>query len=671
MRYNEFDTDEKLDAQLQSALRAEKIPASISPEAVTARLQQEKRRRIRLSRKTECRIVAGLCACLVLVVSLSAAGVWKPNAPLQAEECYMDDAGSYHKLYQQMQYFVKLRVRASRLDEWTGRWTNELKNTDDQTQVAEAPVSEADGRQNADNTETPLTDSDASHSYSETLTQVAGIAEADCVKTDGNAIYYLRENLLWYLPIDGGKLGEAVAYTPDFDGAASDLYLVNGSAVVLYTVRQTDETTRVQTAAVTYTPDAEGNLIQQGTVWQEGSIVEHRMIGDTLYLVTCCSKPLNDDLTEDDLSAYVPTCGNTENCYLPPTDILIPDAWDSNVHYLGYTVVSAIDTKSAQVYSHKAFAGNSSSIYMSAESLYLVLYQEGETRITRVAYENHEITPIAVGKVQGSVLSQYSMSESNGVFRVATHSSENSLYTFNAEMEQLDSISFAPGEQIKAVNFVGDRAYVVTFYQTDPLFSIDCSDPSSLRIDDSYKVSGYSTFLYPWGEYLFSFGVESGNVNGVKMMMYDTAEDGTLTMLCDHIWYDDLTRMHSYSSCATSDYKALYFQPMQNVIGVPLSHYDYEIGREEFLYEFYAYDAALQQFCLLGRVASQCKGFVGSRMRCISVDDTLYLICDNEVISADRTDFTVLDRVRLAATDVSTSFGEEDRYMNSPDVIWD
>ena len=46
------------------------------------------------------------------------------------------------------------------------------------------------------------------------------------------------------------------------------------------------------------------------------------------------------------------------------------------------------------------------------------------------------------------------------------------------------------GERIYAVRFIGDRGYVVTFRQTDPLYTLDLADPAHPRVRGELKILG-------------------------------------------------------------------------------------------------------------------------------------------------------------------------------------
>src|SRR5207249_4833552 len=52
-------------------------------------------------------------------------------------------------------------------------------------------------------------------------------------------------------------------------------------------------------------------------------------------------------------------------------------------------------------------------------------------------------------------------------------------------------------ERIYSVRFMGPAGYVVTFRQTDPLYTVDMSDPAQPRVRGSVALTGYSAYLHP------------------------------------------------------------------------------------------------------------------------------------------------------------------------------
>lgn len=134
----------------------------------------------------------------------------------------------------------------------------------------------------------------------------------------------------------------------------------------------------------------------------------------------------------------------------------------------------------------------------------------------------------ASGTVGGSLLNQFSMSEFEGRLRVATTSfttpkvstptaasgvvapdvvvdgrpnSESAVTVLERQGDRMGQIGrvggLGKGEQIYAVRFVGSVGYVVTFRQTDPLYTVDLANPAAPKVVGELKIPGYSAYLHP------------------------------------------------------------------------------------------------------------------------------------------------------------------------------
>ena len=58
--------------------------------------------------------------------------------------------------------------------------------------------------------------------------------------------------------------------------------------------------------------------------------------------------------------------------------------------------------------------------------------------------------------------------------------------------------NIAPGENFQSSRFIGERLYLVTFEQIDPLFVVSLTNPASPTILGELKIPGYSTYLHPY-----------------------------------------------------------------------------------------------------------------------------------------------------------------------------
>ena len=91
------------------------------------------------------------------------------------------------------------------------------------------------------------------------------------------------------------------------------------------------------------------------------------------------------------------------------------------------------------------------------------------------------------------------------------------------------------GERIYAVRFIGDRGYVVTFRQTDPLYTLDLADPAHPRVTGELKILGYSAYLHPVGEHeLLGVGQDAtpeGVQLGTQVSLFDVSDPAAPRLL--------------------------------------------------------------------------------------------------------------------------------------------
>jgi uncharacterized secreted protein with C-terminal beta-propeller domain len=152
------------------------------------------------------------------------------------------------------------------------------------------------------------------------------------------------------------------------------------------------------------------------------------------------------------------------------------------------------------------------------------------------------------------------MSEFDGHLRVATTvgglgvSSVRILRVADGKLTQVGEVGgLGKGEQIYSVRFIGPRAYVVTFRQTDPLYSLDLSEPAKPKVTGELKITGYSAHLQPVGENrLVGIGQEAdaqGVPTGLQVSLFDVTDPATPKRLDQH-------RVAGGQSEAESDAKA-------------------------------------------------------------------------------------------------------------------
>jgi uncharacterized secreted protein with C-terminal beta-propeller domain len=179
------------------------------------------------------------------------------------------------------------------------------------------------------------------------------------------------------------------------------------------------------------------------------------------------------------------------------------------------------------------------------------------------------------GIVPGLLLNQYAMSEWDGHLRVATTDATESasavrvLHEQGGKLAQIGEVGgLGKGERIYAVRFIGPRGYVVTFKQTDPLYSLDLSDPAAPRVTGTLKITGYSAHLQPVGaDRLVGIGQEAssrGRQLGMQISLFDVADAAHPRRL-------DQQHVPGGQSEAEFDPHALLWWPATGLLVVPVA----------------------------------------------------------------------------------------------------
>ncbi len=143
--------------------------------------------------------------------------------------------------------------------------------------------------------------------------------------------------------------------------------------------------------------------------------------------------------------------------------------------------------------------------------------------------------------------------------------SPESVYPMVVENRVLGRIELteANGESLYATRFAEDKAYVVTFRQTDPLWVVDLADPLNPVVAGHVEVPGWSSYLQPIGDLLFSIGLESGRVAASLFDVADPADPKLLRRI-------NLGDSGSFSEAVWND-KALKVLPDAGLAMIPLS----------------------------------------------------------------------------------------------------
>jgi inhibitor of cysteine peptidase len=432
--------------------------------------------------------------------------------------------------------------------------------------------------------------------YSTTNIQVAGVDEADIVKTDGEYIYF----------VSGNKTIIVKAYPPEQAQIVSQIELegtiigifINGDRLVLFEQETPyylyyDDVPAVRESSVPYVSpkifvkvydisDRDNPRLQR-EVSSDGQYVSSRMIGDYAYVVV--NEPVYEEEDEPILPEIRVRANETE---IPATDIYYSNVSD---YYYMYTTIIAVNTQNddQEPTYETILLGASSNLYVSLNNIYLTIpvwgsdifgrevWYSQKISIHRIHIEGAEIEYVASGEIPGMVLNQFSMDEYADYFRVATttwgETTGNHLYILDMDLNIVGSLEdLAPGETIYSARFMGERGYLVTFKQVDPLFVIDLSDPRHPEELGYLKVTGYSDYLHPYDEnHLIGIGKETTDAGefawyqGVKISLFDVSDVGNPQEMSKLEIGDRGT-----DSPVLWDHKAFLFDKARNLLVMPI-----------------------------------------------------------------------------------------------------
>ncbi len=452
--------------------------------------------------------------------------------------------------------------------------------------------------------------------YSTTNVQVEGVDEADIVKTDGTCIYYISSTKIVLVDAkDSSNLQVAseIKYSEEERFYPTELYIYGNKLIVIgqknanryNTLMEVDSAYPImdgnKTIAKVYNIENKTNPNLEREIEVDGAYLSSRMIDDNIYFIAnkyIYTYLFNKDISELDEEMFKPryydTISSTEEKSISYNDIYyFPESEDAS--YLSVVGFNVNNNEEANI---NTYLGAGNEIYSSKDNLYItrVKYEYKDenlygyynnydlnTYVYKFKLENAKATYQVAGSVPGRILNQFSMDEKDGYFRIATTNSTdwssetntNNLYVLNDKLEMVGKIeNLAKGEKIYSVRFMDNRAYMVTFVETDPLFVIDLSNPEDPTVLGELKIPGYSKYLHPYDEtHIIGFGENTttnsyGGVvtDGMKMALFDVTDPNNPKEL----YSVDIGEKGTYSEIL-NNHKALLFSKEKNIIAFPIS----------------------------------------------------------------------------------------------------
>lgn len=460
----------------------------------------------------------------------------------------------------------------------------------------------------------------SSSDYYSTNIQVAGVDEADIIKTDGKYIYYVNTeeiDIIKAVPANNMQLTSRIKFDdPNFYPA--EIYLEKNYLVVLGTSNNLPPHhimpapyakaqiypppfSTVTAKAMVYDVKEPDRPQKIREVEVKGHLLSSRKIGNAVYLVSNHHFYWYQGIKEVELPGYRDT--NAENSRdfkeVPCENIrYFPDGVSSSYLVLaGFNLDDTVNPAAVE-----AYLGYSENIYASPQNLYIALTQEpvyhilrdsniakpndeeGKTLIYKFNLQQGKTLYTGKAEVKGRILNQFSMDEYGDNFRIATtsgdiwrddeYTSKNNIYILDKDLKLIGKLEgIAPKERIYSTRFMGDRAYMVTFRNVDPFFVIDLKNPEKPQILGLLKIPGYSNYLHPYDEnHIIGFGKDTVEIKGqafyqgMKIALFDVSDvnnpvEKSKAVIGDRGTESELLHNH----------KALLFSKEKNLLAFPVT----------------------------------------------------------------------------------------------------
>lgn len=379
------------------------------------------------------------------------------------------------------------------------------------------------------------------------------------------------------------------------------------------------------------------------TFRQCGEYTSSALVGNSLFLVSGYQlKPLDK---AENLDNYVPTYyidGNKN--YVAAEDIVLPNcAGNAN-----YTIVSGVSfSPDAFSYSTKAVLGMSSNVYCSDTNLYIAGSNKKNdkeyTSVTRFALASGKAEYAASTTVDGLLVSPHSLSEYNGMLRIATNvydevnaSRSVTVYLLDGSLTPVSALTgILPGQQVESVSFESEFAYVYKPDETVAAAVADLSVPSApVVMAQTGDVLGTKLHEYS-DKYMLGFGVatdENGS-SALTLMMFDKSGRNKLfsTKVSDE---------PSAKSDALYSRKFILIDAERNVIGIPVySNSEFGLKNQYLLYSF----SEETGFALLNTIEYNDISDKYKFNRAAFAGDTFYIASNGRMVSARADSYKVID----------------------------
>lgn len=366
----------------------------------------------------------------------------------------------------------------------------------------------------------------------------------------------------------------------------------------------------------------------------------------------------------------------------------LPDATQGG--YPSIISVVRINIESPDDWEAKCNSGRIHGVYASQDAFVLTGYDQEDWDATRLDwYALDDFRLIATGSVPGTLagaLPSFRISEKDGYLRVLTSSSnftawesipledvagmvasdviettpviagdtaDHRLYTLRPNhkngydliselpnLERQDVIG-KPGESVRSVRYRDDRAYVVTFLQTDPLYVLNLADPTDPYIEGELEITGFSSYLHPLSDdLLLGLGYAANEVGvrqGLKISLFDVSTPSDPQEVRSYV----LGSAGSYSEALSDNRASSYLQIDDHTTRLAFTWRHISEGFENEGEKLFVADIDTANATLTERLNFRYDDedfnywSFGDYTRALLQNDGVHLVEDGDVISGD------------------------------------
>ncbi len=409
---------------------------------------------------------------------------------------------------------------------------------------------------------------------STTNNQVENVYEPEIIQYDNKYIYFLYYNQVIIYKRDTNITHHKTIILEKSNSTNKSTMLIKDNKLIIYYIGNSQ---RNCTYVKIYDTLNEFKIIKQYEI--SGSYQDARLYNNSLYIVT--TEPIVES------TAYTPYVKDGSSTINKSFDNII---YITNTLNLSYTTISTINLETYSIHQNAQLgAVNYTTIYMSEKRIYLVsTIHNGKKEVKETTIYIYDINPSDTSfysfiNFDGYILDQYSLDEYNNMLRVASTNPKeeinkyNSIHIYDLSNKELNRIGLLneglgkPGQLIKSVNFNKEHANVVTYYNMDPLYDIDLSDPKNPKIIGTLEAPGYSSYLHRFND-TYMLGIGYDDFRKPKLSLYKNVKGVYTSVGQDYNFYDEHKQEYIISNYAFDKPRELMFTQVDNVMtfGMPV-----------------------------------------------------------------------------------------------------